>query len=196
MGTRIDRIHFYYKELIYRNVKGRKVFTFFVLTYVVYALMLLVTIPKVMGFSDGMKIFDMMPFGYSSEYANTLLNSLGEEGRHVYLFLQIPLDMIYPFLFGVGNSLLLAFFLNKLRHLKTPYIYLCLLPLLAGSFDYLENFGVSAMLFSFPDISDLLIQTTSMFSVAKSLLTSIYFVVLIVVLLAFLWNRIFLMKRQ
>lgn len=193
---RIDRIVFHYKELIYRNINGGKVLTFLVLTYIVYALMLLITIPKVMGFSGGLKIFDMMPFGYSTKYANSLLNSLGEEGQHIYLFQQIPLDLIFPFLFGVGNCLLLAYFLNKLNRLKDKYLYLCMLPLFASSFDYLENFGIISMLFNYPNLSDLLVQTTSLFSVAKSLLTTVYFVVLIVVMLQYTIIRLFLANRN
>ena len=75
-------------------------------------MMLTITIPMVMSFSDGMKLLDMMPAGYSAEYVNTLLNTLGEQGRNAYLFQQIPVDMVYPFLFAVSYCLLFAYFLD------------------------------------------------------------------------------------
>ena len=87
------------KELLLRNLQGRKVLILFIVTNIIYLLMLEITIPDVMAFSGGMKLLDMMPAGYSPTYVNSLLNALGEEGRHAYLFSQIPLDMVYPFLF-------------------------------------------------------------------------------------------------
>lgn len=35
-----------------------------------------------------------------------LLSALGENGRHAYLFHQLPFDMLYPFLFGVTYCLI------------------------------------------------------------------------------------------
>jgi len=152
----------------------------FVLTNLVYAFMLLVTIPKVMGFSGGMKLLDMLPTGYNSEYVNLLFSNLGEKGRETYLFKQIPVDMIYPFLFGISYCLILAFFFNKLKKLDSFLIYLCLLPVFAGIFDYFENIGIIRMLNNYPNNSNFLIEITNLFTVLKSTFTSIYFIVLIV----------------
>jgi len=168
------------KEILKRNSKGKKVLFLFVLTNLVYAFMLLVTIPKVMDFSGGMKLLDMLPTGYNSEYVNLLMSNLGEKGRETYLFKQIPVDMIYPFLFGISYCLILAFFLNKLKKLDSFLIYLCLLPVFAGIFDYFENIGIIRMLSNYPNYSNFLIEITNLFTVLKSAFTSIYFVVLIV----------------
>ena len=126
------------KNIIDKNLNGKKVFLLFILTNIVYAFMLLVTIPKVMSFSNGLKLLDMMPAGYDLEYINSLFNALGEGGRELYLYNQIPVDMIYPFLFGISNCLLLAYFLKKINKLDTSLFYLCLLPLVAGIADYFE----------------------------------------------------------
>ena len=83
--------------------------------------MLMVTIPKTMGFSKGMKLLDMMPMGYDSEYINTLFEALGENGRGVYLYNQIPIDMVYPFLFGISYCLLLVYFLQKINKLNSAF---------------------------------------------------------------------------
>ncbi len=179
MDRQIDKM----KDLIKRNISGKKIILLFILTNVIYAYMLTITIPKVMSFAGGMKLLDMMPTGYNSEYVNSLLSALGTTGRNAYLFNQIPVDMIYPFLFGITYCLLLAYTLNKIGKLESSLFYLCLIPLFSGLFDYCENFGVITMLNTYPDNSPLLTKTTNAFSVLKSSFTTIYFFILIISLI-------------
>ena len=138
-----------------------------------------------MTFSNGMKLLDMMPTGYNSEYVYALFETLGVEGRSIYLYNQIPIDMIYPFLFGISYSLLIAYFLRKLNQLNTPFFYLCFLPIIAGIADYLENFGIIHMLNNYPDLSQIAIDSTNIFSIMKSTTTIIYFIALIITLVMF-----------
>ena len=179
------------KELIKRNLNGKKVLLLFILTNIIFAFMLIITIPKVMNFSGGMKLLDLIPTGYNAEYVNSLLNALGDKGRDAYLFNQIPIDMIYPFLFGVSYSLVLAYILNKLGKLNGYLFYLCLLPIFSGLFDYFENIGIIIMLNSYPDNSIILSQVTNVFSVLKSSLATIYFIILIILLIVFGISKLF-----
>lgn len=172
------------RKIVDRHLSGKKVLLLFVLTNLVYAIMIFITIPKVMAFSGELKILDMMPMGYDLDYVNVLFNALGEKGRETYLHQQIPVDMIYPFLFGVSNCLILAFFLNKIDKLDSVYFYVTLLPLLAGIADYMENIGIVLMLKSFPDVSEEVAGLTNVFSITKSLTTTIFFIVLIIVLVS------------
>ena len=171
-------------KVIEKNISGKKVLVLFILTNVVYIFMLTITIPRTMYHSNGLKLLDMMPTGYDLKYVNGLFDSLGEIGRGTYLTNQIPIDMIYPLLFGISYSLLLAYFLKKLKKLNTPYIYLCLLPVIAGIADYFENFGIITMLKSYPDLTQSTVSITSLFSLIKSISTSIFFVTLIIILIA------------
>jgi len=170
-------------KILEKNISGKKVLSLFILTNVIYLFMLMVTIPKTMGFSNGMKLLDMLPTGYNQDYVNELFRTLGENGRDIYLTNQIPVDMIYPLLFGLTYSLLLAYFLKKLNKLKHPFTYLCLLPIIAGIADYLENFGIITMLNSYPDLTETTVNATNTFSVIKSISTSMFFIALIVVLI-------------
>jgi len=170
-------------KFINGNISGKKVLGLFILTNAVYVFMLTVTIPKTMGFSKGMKLLDMMPTGYDLNYVSELFNSLGEMGRETYLTYQIPVDMFYPLLFGLTYCLLLGYFLKKINKLFTPFIYLCLLPIIAGIADYLENFGIITMLKSYPDLTEITVKTTNSFSVLKSISTSVFFIVLIITLI-------------
>jgi small-conductance mechanosensitive channel len=147
--------------------------------------MLTFTIPKVSAFANGMKILDMMPEGYDIQYVNTLFAALGENGRDAYLYNQIPLDLIFPALFGIGYCLLFAFLLKKLNQIKSPFFYFSFLPLIAGISDYLENTGIITMLNQYPNCSDETVTITSTFSFLKSSTTTIYFIALIFVLIAF-----------
>jgi hypothetical protein len=174
------------KDFIERNISGRKILVLLFLTNVIYVIMLTITIPRVMSYAGGMKLLDMMPTGYDPEYVNTLLKTLGPEGRNAYLFNQLPLDMIYPFLFGITYCLLLAYLLNKLEKLKSTFFYLCFIPIFSGLFDYGENIGIITLLTSYPGNSILLSQITNLFSILKSSFTSLYFTIAILSLIAVL----------
>tara|TARA_R110002049_G_scaffold306408_1_gene504802 strand:- start:191 stop:649 length:459 start_codon:yes stop_codon:yes gene_type:complete len=136
-----------------------------------------------MEFSNGIKLLDMMPTGYDLNYVNELFISLGENGRLTYLTNQIPVDMIYPLLFGLSYCLILGYFLKKLNKLNSPYIYLCVIPIIAGIADYLENIGIIIMLKNYPELKETTVYTTNIFSVIKSISTSIFFIVFIVILI-------------
>jgi len=77
------------------------------------------------------------------------------------------------------------------RNLNAPYIYLCLLPIIVGIADYLENFGIITMLKSYSELTKLSVRTTSLFSVIKSTSTSLFFMVLIILLLIMGFKAIF-----
>ena len=171
------------RKIIVRNLTGKKVLLLFLLTNIVYAVMLTVTIPKTMTFSNGLKLLDMMPLGYDLEYINMLFETLGENGRQVYLTNQLPVDMIYPFLFGISYCLLIGYFLKKLNKLDSFFFYLCFLPLIAGIADYAENIGIFTMLYNFPDLSPFTAKVTNVFSVVKSTTTTVFFIALIITLL-------------
>ena len=169
-------------KTIERNISGKNVLGLFILTNLVYAFMLIVTIPNTMVFSNGMKLLDMMPTGYDFNYVNELFNALGEIGREAYLYKQIPVDMIYPPLFGITYCLLLAYFLKKIDRLNTKFFYLCLIPIIAALADYFENFGIIIMLKIYPELTETLVGITNIFSLIKSISTSAFFMILISVL--------------
>jgi hypothetical protein len=86
--------------------------------------------------------------------------------------------------------LLIAYLLNRLKSLKAEYFYLCLLPVVAGMFDYFENLAIVNLLVSYPDFSDAAVHIAAFFTVMKSLLTTISFSVLIVAILLLVFRKI------
>ena len=137
-----------------------------------------------MAFTGGMKLLDMMPMGYDLKYINNLFEALDQNGRDIYLYIQIPVDLLYPLLFGMSNCLLMAYFLKKLDKLNSVLFYLCWLPIIAGIADYLENFGIISMLVNYPNLSPNAAILTNIFTLIKSLITTAYFILLIIVISA------------
>src|SRR5688572_25779115 len=172
------------KNFIKGNSTLKNVVILFILTNLIYVFMLTVTIQKVMLFSNEMKLLDMMPTGYDVEYVNKLLEVLGPQGRNSYLFYQLPLDMVYPLLFGITYSLLFAFVLKKLDGLKGFLYYFCFLPWFCTLFDYFENIGIISILLNFPNNPTTLTSVTNIFSILKSSFTTLFFTVLIISLIA------------
>ena len=172
------------KSYLLKKSNGKTVLFLFIVTSLVYLVMLTVTIPKVASYADGLRILDMMPTGYDLAYVEQLFGSLGLKGREGYLFYQLPLDMIYPFLFGFSYSLLLVYFLRKLDKFESPLLYFCILPLVAAVADYAENIGILNLLLNYPELSGTAVMRTNIFTLIKSVTSTIYFMVLMAV---FIW---------
>jgi len=166
-------------KYIQQVATGKRVLSFLVPAMVIYALMLLYTIPQIEQYSAGMKLFDISPSGYSYQYAIGLLSALGRTGRATYLYRQLPLDFVYPCLFAVSFCLLLSWLFAKSLRADSKMFYLCLVPLFAGLFDYLENICIILMLTSFPDVPELLVASASAFTIVKSTFTTACFVFLV-----------------
>jgi len=148
---------------------------------IVYVAMLSYTIPSVEKYANGMKLFDLSPGGYSYEYATALLTQLGERGRDLYLYTQLPIDFLYPVLFVISCSLLLSWLFLKVNDPSSRLFYFCFVPVAAGTFDYIENILIIGLISSYPDISPEQVELSSLVTIAKSVLTTIFFIVLTIV---------------
>jgi hypothetical protein len=168
---------------------GKTVLAIFVFTQALYFYILLISIPNVSKYATGMKLLDLKIFGYSSEYARLLLSQLGVIGRNAYLTQQLPIDMLYPFFFAVSSAILLIYFLRKKYSLENKIYLLVFVPFLAGICDYLENLGIITMLLSYPNLDDFIIKISSAFTLAKSLLTTLTYLLLLIALAIFLRNK-------
>jgi hypothetical protein len=151
----------------------------FIFTYAVYFCMLGVTIPAVEEYTNGMIIFDLNPLGYTFSYAAALIDTLGEEGISVYLTRQLPLDFLYPGLMGLTGAVIIALLVSN----RTRYgPYLICLPLAAGLTDYLENITIVTMLRQSPEPHIWTASAASLFTIAKSVLSSAYYIALTLLL--------------
>lgn len=170
------------RKLLNANISKRTLLVLFLGTNAIFLYMLTISIPHTMRFANGLKLLDMMPMGYDLSYVTGLFNALGTAGRDSYLTTQLPIDMVYPLLFGITYSFLLAYYLKRLNKHNSQYQLLCLLPILAGIADYLENIGIILLLQNSSNVTATAVKVTSFFSVVKSVSTTVYFIVLIIVL--------------
>jgi len=177
-------------NLLQQYATGKLVSILFVLTQIVYLLMIGYSIPAVSAFSPELPLFDMSPTGYTFVYANELLSALGTEGRNLYLTTQLPLDFIYPGLFSITYSLLLVWLFAKTCQENSKVYYVALVPLLAGIFDYMENLFIIKMINSFPDLQATTVEIASTFTLLKSGFSTVFFVLLLVGFVRLLKKRL------
>lgn len=167
-------------RLMQKYSTGKRVLFLFALTMAVYVTMLSYSIPAVTAFAPQLPIFDLSPLGYSFSYANELLETLGVEGRNVYLSTQLPLDFIYPGLFSITYSLLLIWLFSKTIKGNSKVYYAAMVPFLAGLFDYAENVFIIKIIHSFPDLQITTVKIASTFTLLKSSFTVLFFILLLV----------------
>ncbi|MBU2643447.1 hypothetical protein KKI24_01985 [bacterium] len=182
--------------LIQKAATGRRVAVLFLVTMSVYLTMLLHTIPSVIAAAPGMKLFDMSPGGYTTDYAFTLLEAIGPGGRNAYLSTQLPLDFVYPGLFAVTYSFLLIWLLGKSFEDSSRIFYFALVPVAAGIFDYLENIGIIVMIHTFPDLSAGVVKITSVLTILKSGFTVAFYILLVIGSFPLIKKRIHGLRKQ
>ena len=117
-------------------------------------------------------------------------STLGEDGRNVYLFQQLPVDFIYPGLFAISYALLLTWLFAKSFESNSKIFFLALVPVLGGLFDYLENVGIIIMINAFPNISQGLVGVVNFFTLLKSAFTTGFYILLLVGIIFFIIRKI------
>lgn len=183
-------------QMLQKYATGKVVLVLFVLTMIIYLIMIFYSIPSVVSFAPELVLFDMSPTGYSHQSAVELLSVLGPEGRSIYLTKQLPLDFIYPGLFAITYSLLLAWLFLKSTSHQSKIFYLTMVPILAGVCDYSENVFIIIMINSFPDVSSIIVGIASLFTIMKSSFTSIFFLLFLWALFMYFKNKLSIRKHE
>jgi len=137
----------------------------------VYWLMINVTLAQIQAIS-GQVPFDMRPLGYSPAEAAALLDGLTADGRAYYLTHQIPLDTIYPAMLALTLVAMIRWFGQRMND-STLVRLGTAVSMGAAAFDYTENLGVAAMILTWPEPADLLVNAASIATITKSILTTV-----------------------
>ena len=166
-----------------RLASGRIVLITLTTSLSVYLVMVFLTLPHIQQLAGGLKPFDLLPQGYDIAYATSFLEHIKEEGRHFYLTKQIPLDLIYPGMFAFTFAVMWLWLLHKSADISETWAWLALLPILAGIADYIENMFIVTMLYTYPDISSVVVSAASFSTIIKSMTTTVYFAALLFLLL-------------
>lgn len=151
------------------------------ITFGIFMVMVLWTLPEISASANGLKPFDLRPSGYSFEEAIAFLQAISDEGRDIYLGIQHTLDIFYPVLL----AMVLVIFFTQM----TSFIWAGILSLIAiagAVFDFLENMGVKSLFelhkVSPEAITPKMVETLSNWTFLKSATTSLAFVALLVLL--------------
>jgi len=106
-------------------------------------------------------LLDPRVTGYNAADVDRLLHSLGEQGRTLYGWTELTLDMLFPLTY-VSLALL------TLAKCATPrQAPILALPILTGATDVCENIAVAVLAFSYPPAGATLSSAAAMFTVLK-----------------------------
>ena len=113
-----------------------------------------------------------LEFSYNEDIVLKYFNEMGPDGRSVYVFSSLLLDTLYPILY---TSLILGAYVKLFKNSHAILI----LPLIAFTFDILENFQITMLNLNFPDINKTQIYLSSMATSAKWIAILVVILVLI-----------------
>lgn len=176
-------------QLLLPICEGKALFALMTASLSLYLMIIFYSIPLVVSASAGTRIFDVLPTGYTQADALQILTSIGEAGRSTYLYLQLPLDAIYPALFAISHSCLFIWLARKRYALSSNWLYVAYLPFMAATFDYAENIGIWTMLTQYPNVMQNTVDLACLFTQIKSLVTTVFFTACLIVLVQVLISR-------
>ena len=133
-----------------------------VLTVVILAVMDIALLPKIKAAAGGINAFDLQSFGYTHDTAVRFLTQLTDEGRALYLHVQIPVDFAFLVVYTVFFALALRALLGNHRMLW--------LPLALAVADIIENTCTVLMLRA-EEVSTSMTTFASGVTLVKTILT-------------------------
>lgn len=181
-------------SLLFQTSSVRNICISFVASHLVLLLMWLYTLP-VINNQIGTQVFDLQTFGYNISEAASIVDTLNNETRALYLFPQLTLlDLFYPFLLALFlSSLLFRLFIISKTASKLTSILL-VVPFLAMIFDYAENICVILMITKTIELTDAIVFLSTTFTVLKGVLTSIAWIAILVYTIK--WFRVKILGRN
>ena len=169
--------------------RGSRILLFWCAAMLVYILMVFGSLADIERIT-GVRAFDMRPTGYSYADALALISALGDEGRRVYLTMQIPLDTVYPALLAISSASSLYWLSKSFGSTARWYRAVAPVAYLSAIADYAENGFIVWMLNADLGVSEALVKAASLASVGKSIFSTIVFITLLIALVEFAVRKI------
>lgn len=92
---------------------------------------------------------DLM-FFYTPEKAFEMMEKYGEQGRALYLRIELTADIIYPIIYTLFLGLLISWLFQRGFKPESPMQKWNIMPVGGFVFDLLENLGIVSMLSMYP----------------------------------------------
>jgi hypothetical protein len=127
--------------------------------------------------TGGATILDMT-FTTGPDQVYSVLSALGDAGRAFDLTHIVPLDLVFPFTYGLFLALGISWGLSRLLPEGSPWLLLNLAPVLAAAADYCENAGVITLLLTYPARLDPVAWFVSIMYAVKFISSAISFITL------------------
>ena len=143
------------------------------------------TIEKLSG---GIPILDMRS-SFTPDDAYELFTALGNEGRQAYRFFHLVPDTLFPIGYSLTFCFISAWFLVRLLSRDHYLQLLCLLPLVSGLADILENLSLVFASLAYPDRIDWLVHGAFLMNRLKFGLLPIGLVLLIIIVVIWLIRK-------
>jgi uncharacterized membrane protein len=131
--------------------------------------------------TGGATILDMI-FTTGPDQVYTVLFTLGEAGRAFDLTRIMPLDLVFPFAYGLFLALGISWAFSRMLFEDSPWFLLNLAPMLAAAADYCENAGVITLLLTYPAHLDPVAWFVSVMYSIKFLFSAVSYFTLIAAL--------------
>ena len=112
------------------------------------------------------EILDLQ-FSYSPERAKAILANYNDASRDFAIKFGLIADTLYPMSYTFLFLVIIGWVFKSLAGYGFRIRYIHLLPFLVMLVDYGENICIATLLKSFPDVSDNLINVSSMFTSLK-----------------------------
>ncbi len=109
---------------------------------------------------------------YTLDEINNFFTNLKSEGRQIHRHATAVVDMVFPLGYGILFILISAFFLNKITHDNSNWLYLSLFPILLMLVDVKENFNTLNLLEKFPNLTKDMVQSAAKVTYIKSMLVN------------------------
>lgn len=167
---------------------GSRILLFWCAAMLIYCLMVFGSLADIERIT-GVRAFDMHPIGYSYADALALISALGEEGRRVYLSVQVPLDTVYPALLAISSASSLYWLSQSFGSTARWYRAVAAVAYFAAIADYAENGLIVWMLNAGRGVPEALVTAASLASVSKSILSTVVFTTLLIALAEFVIRR-------
>jgi len=136
---------------------------------------------QLLEITGGATILDMT-FTKGPESVYAVLFALGDVGRAFDLTHIVPLDLVFPFTYGLFLALGISWGLSRLLPEGSPLFLLNLAPVVAAVADYCENAGVITLLLTYPVQLDAVAWFVSVMYAMKFAFSAVSYIVLIAAL--------------
>jgi hypothetical protein len=112
-----------------------------------------------------------LTFGYNPKRTLQMVEEYGEAGRAYYQQVEMSIDIIYPVIYAFLFAVLITIIYRRL--INGPVRHLNMLPFVAMTFDFLENFAIISLLKHYPEQSMLMANLVEIFKLLKWLMFGI-----------------------